>query len=204
MYRSPNSPDRNNETLLDILRIAASAKFDYLMVCGDFNLPKINWNGNLCLDMDTSFTADFIEVMEQVNWFQHSRNHTRFRGTQSCLDLVFANEENKIDEITELPPIGKSDHACQRWELTVSDIVLKNTNVLRPNFKRADWKKIKRDVQSLTLDPSEPAGAMMDKFLAMIDKSKKDNIPVCRPRSIKNWLPWMRHAKNKQQRTRKW
>ena len=128
IYRSPNSTEDNNMKMLDILRIASATKVDYLMVCGDFNLPKINWEGNQCLDTETSFTAAFMEAVEQLNWFQHSRNDTRFRGMQrSCLDLVFTNEVNMIGEVLELPPIGKSDYVCQKWELMVKDVIFKNT-----------------------------------------------------------------------------
>ena len=117
---SPSSPETNNQRMLQILRVASAANYDYLLICGDFNLPKIDWDGNQCLDTDTSYTAEFVDVVEQLNIFQHSRNMTRFRGTQSsCLDLVFTNEEDMIEEILELPPIGKSDHACQKWELIV-------------------------------------------------------------------------------------
>ena len=106
-------------------------------------LPKIHWNGNQCLDTDTSFTAEFVEAVEQLCWFQHAKNNTRFRGTQSsCLDLIFTNEINMISEVRELPPIGKSDHVCQIWELTVKDVIFKNSPLTRPNYKRADWTKI--------------------------------------------------------------
>ena len=66
IYRSPNSTEDNNMKMLDILRIASATKVDYLMVCGDFNLPKINWEGNQCLDTETSFTAAFMEAVEQL------------------------------------------------------------------------------------------------------------------------------------------
>ena len=46
VYRSPNSPEENNKKLLDILRISATTNADYVLVCGDFNLPKIDWPGN--------------------------------------------------------------------------------------------------------------------------------------------------------------
>ena len=97
IYRSPNSPEENNKRMIDILRISTATNVDYLMVCGDFNFPKINWDGNQCLDTATSFTAEFLDAIEQFNWCQHCKNHTRFRGMQkSCLNLVFTNEEDMI------------------------------------------------------------------------------------------------------------
>ena len=37
VYRSPNLCEANNEKLLAILRLAATVRCVYLMVCGDFN-----------------------------------------------------------------------------------------------------------------------------------------------------------------------
>ena len=205
VYRSPNSTDDNNERMLEILRTASNVKTDFLMICGDFNLPKIDWNENRCLDTETSFTARFMETVEDLGWWQHSKNDTRFRGSQSsCLDLVFTNEESMIDEISELPPIGKSDHLCQKWEITVSEAIYKNTSSTRPNFKRANWTEIKNDVNSFTFEQSADVGNMMDDFLAMFNSTKRANIPVCRLRSTKHRLPWMRCNKIKLQRARRW
>ena len=43
-----------------------------------------------------------------------------------------------------------------------------------------------------------------DKLLELIDESKSRNIPLCRPRSLKFCLPWMRNAGLKKQGTAKW
>ena len=205
VYRSPSSLEENNKKLLDILKTASATKADYLMVCGDFNLPKINWEASQCLDTDTSFTAEFLEVIEEIGWFQHSKNSTRFRGTQSsCLDLVFTNEENMTTEVHELPPLGKSDHVCQKWDVTVKDIIYRSNTVRRPNFKRADWTKIKRDINDFTFESEDQVGMMADKFLAMIERTKKANIPLCKPRSSRHRLPWMRGAKIKGQKSKRW
>ena len=145
VYRSPNSSAENNDKLLAMLREAATVRVDYLTICGDFNVPRINWNTNQCLDTDGSFSQAFLEVIEETNMFQHATGPTRFRGDQrSCLDLVFTNEKDMVDGVGELPPIRKSDHACQKWKMTVSEVIFRNTSVLRRNFKRANWANIKR------------------------------------------------------------
>ena len=205
VYRSPNSSDTNNQRMLEMLRIASTANCDYLMVCGDFNVPKIDWQRSQCHDSPTSFTAWFMEEIEQFNWFQHSINYTRFKGTQkSCLDLIFTNEESMVDEVLELPPLGKSDHACQIWEMTVREVILRNTNIPRPNFKKANWTKIKEDVRNLSIDQGDSASDMMKKMATGISDTKKANIPACKPRSKKHRLPWMKCAKIKRQKAKRW
>ena len=205
VYRSPNSSDENNERMLSILRTASSAKFDYLLICGDFNLPKIKWDENQCLDSEISFSASFLETVEHLGWFQHARAPTRFRGEQSsCLDLIFTNEESMVEEVLELPPIGKSDHVCQKWQLTVKEAMFRNTTRTRPNYQRANWNNIRRDIKNFSFDQGDQVGTMADKFLARINSTRKENIPPNKPRSTRQRLPWMRGSKVKEQRSRKW
>ena len=91
-------------------------------------------------------------MIEDIGLFQHATSPTRFRGTQqSCLDLVFTNEDEMIDKVDELPPLGKSDHACQKWELSLGEIIFRNTEVPRRNFKRANWDNIKNDLREFEI-----------------------------------------------------
>ena len=109
-----------------------------------------------------------------------------------------------VGEVLELPPIGSSDHVCQKWELLVKEAIFKNTTALRPNFKRAKWGEIKDDVRGFSFEPSDPVATMTDKFVAMINNLKKSNIPLCRPQSVKHQLPWMQGARIKKQRVKRW
>ena len=205
VYRSPNSQDENNEHLLEILKKAAEVRYEYLMICGDFKLPLVDWDSNLCLDSDHSFTAEFIATVENLNWFQHVQNSTQFRGEQrSCLDLIFTNEKDMVDEVSELPPLGKSDHVCQIFSMVVSEITFKNTTMERYNFKRADWNGIKKDLSSYWVDQNDPPSIMNQKFIDLISESKKRYIPLCKQSKAKHRLPWMKCPKLKKQRVRKW
>ena len=205
VYWSPNSTAENNQKMLDALKIASTASFNYQMVCADFNLPKIDWHRGQCLDTENSYTAELLEEIERFSWFQHSKNHTQFRGIQSsCLDLVFMNEEDMINKIRKLPPVGKSDHACQSWEMITKEVILKNTSMVRPNFKKANWSRIKMDIKDLSLNPDKSASSMMEQVANMIGKTKDTNIPACKPRSIKHRLPWMRCTKIKRQQEKRW
>ena len=205
VYRSPNSHALNNENLLKLLRKAFTSNFDHVMLCGDFNLPLIEWNLNQCLDSELSFSYRFLNEVEDLGIFQHIRRSTRYRGQQnSCLDLVFTNEENMVNEVTELPPLGKSDHICQQWSLIVCETLFKNTNTLKHNYKKANWAEIKKDIARFQFDPNDSPGVMNEKLVTLINESKAKNIPYCNPRVSKHRLPWMKGASLKQQRKRKW
>ena len=203
VYRSPNSCEENNEKLLAVMRQAATMRCDYLTICGDFNLPKIEWSAVQCFDSDKSYSRAFLDTIEELSLSIHATRPTRFRGDQqSCLDLIFTNEENMVEEVGELPPLGKSDHVCQKWELVVSEVVFRNMAVLRRNFRRADWDNIKADLQKFEIVPDDSPN-IHDKLVNMLEDSKLQNVPYCRPKSMKYRLPWMRNAGIKSQRLAK-
>ena len=205
IYRSPNSPEKNNESLLKILKRASRANCGQVVVCGDFNLPRINWNTRTSLEAEFSFTTRFTDEIEEMGWFQHVRTSTRFRKEQhSCLDLVFTNEEGMVDGVEELPPMGKSDHTCQQWKVVVGEVAFKNTTVTRHNFKKADWNGVKNDFRSFKFEEQDSPTIMNDKLIKLINEVKAKHVPLCRPKSIHHRLPWMRNAGLKDQRREKW
>ena len=205
VYRSPNSSMDNNQKLVSMMRQAEAMKPDYLLICEDFNLPMIDWSLHQSRDSENSFSNCFLSMVDDVNLFQHVRDSTRFRGSQnSCLDLIFTNEENMVNEIEELPPLGKSDHVCQKWKLVVSEPIFRNTERVRLNFKRANWEAIKKELLDFSMTPNQSANAMNNELVEKINELKTKHIPLCRPKNVKNRLPWMRGASLKGQRSRKW
>lgn len=44
IYRSPRKDDENNKKLLDLLQAIGDMNIKYKLVCGDFNLPEIDWH----------------------------------------------------------------------------------------------------------------------------------------------------------------
>ena len=205
VYRSPNSAGENNEKLLTMLRLAATIRCDYLTICGDFNLPRIDWNTIQCLDSKGAFSHEFLNTIEDLSLSQHATKPTRIRGEQrSCLNIIFTDEENMVEEVEELPPIGKSDHVCQKWQLIVDEVVFRNTAVLRRNFRRANWDKIKDDLRNFRIEPNDSPNIINDKLVALIDETKTRNVPFCRPKSVKYRLPWMKNAGIKKHRMAKW
>ena len=205
VYRSPNSSVEKNQKLLTMLRRASTMKNDYLMICGDFNLPLIDWNSHQSRDAENSLSNLFLEMVEDQNWFQHVKNSTRFRGSQnSCLDLILTNEEYMVSDVQELPPLGKSDHVCQKWKLVVSEPIFKNTIKPRRNYKFANWGAFKTDLGKLEFSNDDSPDAMNDELVGKIKDLEAKHIPLCKPRNGKNRLPWMRGASIKKQREKKW
>ena len=158
-------------------------KNDFLMICGDFNLPMIDWTSHQSRDAENSLSHCFLEIVEDQNWFQHVENSTRFRGSQnSCLDLILTNEENMVNDVQELPPLGKSDHVCQKWKLIVSDPIFKNTTKPRPNYKLANWEAFKADLRLFEFSANDSPNTMNNELVEKIKELEAKHIPLCRPR----------------------
>ena len=75
--------------------------------------------------------------------------------------------------------------------------------VQRPNYKLAKWAEIGNDVKDFAFEPADQVATMTNAFVAMLNNTEGRNIPLCKPRSTKHRLPWMRGAGIKKQRTRK-
>ena len=116
VYRSPNSGDDNNDKLLAMLRQAATVRCEYLTLCGDYNLPRIDWRAKHCLDSDGSYSKEFLDMIEDLNLYQHATEPTRFRGEQrSCLDLILRTCSRRLRSYRQLVNLTMSVKDGNWW-----------------------------------------------------------------------------------------
>lgn len=112
IYRSPNSSAENNGKLNSLLKSVVHAGYSHILISGDFNYKEIDW---CTLELSTSIEHEasiFLENIRDCYLIQHITQPTRFRENQqeSCLDLIFTNEEMMVDSLEYLPSLGASDH----------------------------------------------------------------------------------------------
>ena len=82
VYRSPNSTDVNNDKLLHLLQdLPHSHPYTHLLLMGDFNFPiiLIGVITLLLVYSDTSLTAKFFDVTQDLFLTQHTSLPTRHR-----------------------------------------------------------------------------------------------------------------------------
>ena len=114
IYRSPSSGKESIAQVVELLQAVGSTNPPYLVVCGDFNMPGIDWENERIFDGSPG-SVQFLEGVQESGLFQHVRDPTRCRVGQvsNVLDLVFTNEENMVTNLEVLPyGLGLSDH---RW-----------------------------------------------------------------------------------------
>jgi hypothetical protein len=111
IYRSPNSSEENNAKLLNALKkISQTANYTHLLICGDFNLPSINWENWTAPGQNLA--QQFLSCIMDSFLMQHTKNPTHHCPGQNStlIDLVLTNGDGMINHIEHEAPIGRSHH----------------------------------------------------------------------------------------------
>ena len=123
------------------------AGFDKVCVTGDFNFPRIKWNGCYTNEEDNRF----IETLRDAYLTQAVTKPTRRQEGQShnILDLVLVNDETIISDIIYLSRLGKSDHDMLSFDLYIPcgrNLTSKNDVFESYNLGKANFENMKKDV----------------------------------------------------------
>ena len=118
VYRS-TAPDPDNDArmLQKIERACEIAGENRILILGDFNVPRIDWQNLELMSEATAREEAMLNLMQDCFLYQHVKEPTRFRNEQeSTLDLILTNEEEDVKNIKVLPPLGNSDHGIVMGE----------------------------------------------------------------------------------------
>ncbi|VDM00743.1 unnamed protein product [Schistocephalus solidus] len=98
-----------------------------ILILGDFNAPHMDWSLACAHSSDLALDGCLLSTTLKLLLTQHVTFPTRVCEGQQAngLDLVLTKSQDSIDEVSCLPPLGKSDHVpagrdgcpgCGRWE----------------------------------------------------------------------------------------
>jgi Reverse transcriptase (RNA-dependent DNA polymerase)/Endonuclease-reverse transcriptase len=106
-----------------------------VVLCGDFNLPHINWS---CPDTETdSPSSNFIGCMQENALVQHVTEATR---KNNILDLVFTNDPFLILDVAVDVPFSTSDHNRVNFKLAFcSTVFLQDNDRIFTDYRAVDW-----------------------------------------------------------------
>ena len=125
----------------------------------------------------------FLEAARDNFLFQHVKQATRMRDNQqeSTLDLILTNEENMIDRIKYLFPLGKSDHVIIQFSL-ISYISRFRLQTEKLNFFMGDYEKIRSNLKDIEWEERITKAMNLQEswecFTDLINHEVKRNIPV--------------------------
>ena len=191
LYRSPStSPGESIEEIANLFRMVHDMNPSHLLICGDFNIPQIDWTLHLCLAHETHIAQKFLSIIQECLLFQHVLNPTRFREGEvsNILDLIMTNEEHMVSALDYQPGLGKSDHVVLRFRLA-SYAFQVSANYARLNFHKADFHQLNANVETVDWESlrHHDIGTGYDIFKNTLSRAVRECIPPSRsPHSRKN------------------
>jgi len=123
-YRTPNSDifgTDNHDTIRALLNEMGTGKH-HCVLMGDFNYSIIHWPP-LHEDSCSLDTRQFYDCLDDNFFSQHVSFPTR---KDSILDLVITDEPYMVSDLTDLGPLGTSNHHAVLWKLPVSHILIES------------------------------------------------------------------------------
>ena len=183
IYRSPNSQEANNGELLRMLpTLCHTQDFSHLLICGDFNLPEINWAEPPTTSTGPeSLSAKFLDCTRDCFLWQHVTEPTHKRGqqTSNTLDLVLTNEENMIDKVEYDAPLGKSHHCCLIFKYKCYSEQKKEKKTAL-NLKRGDYDRLRGQIRNT--DFGDLRTTQIEEAWDSFHQKLTENINQCIPR----------------------
>ena len=184
VYRSPSSNDNNNKLLSELLKHQELRRYDKVCIMGDFNYPKLNWDGSDIYNQDDdkeNKESMFIESLRDAFLIQNVSRPTRNREAQKAniLDLILTNEDDLISPVEHSDPLGRSDHQVLTFHLIINMKDDITTFKHKFNLIKGDYPSMRKDFNSLDwsyLDEKN-LDEMWDEFSKLVKDSMDKNIP---------------------------
>ena len=90
-------------------------------------------------------TSHSLDLINDCFMTQHVDKPTR---GETILDLVITTEPGMVENLTVEEPLGSSDHNIVLWNM-ISETVIELNDVFIYDFKKANFDKIKLEINQL-------------------------------------------------------
>ena len=139
IYRPPKMTPENDKLLYDEIETVVKTKTS--IICGDFNLPRINWK----LFTSDSEGSRLLKLMKKLYLSQFVSEPTL---DNNILDIILASDTDLINacEVGEI--LSNSDHKIIRCKVNCEVDVKENT-LLVPNYKKGNILGLKTELQKI-------------------------------------------------------
>ena len=188
-YRPPNTNLNYIKQLKKALTLASKTKFDSLIVCGDFNLPHIDWSTGVAANND-SIHNFFTKTGKDNCLWQLVDFPTRINNT---LDLLLSNIPEKVMNVHGFEDIIATDHTLISFDVDFK--ICKKTKVKRSgyNFKNANWSGLKQVLVNIPWElgfVSDDINTLLSSWCESSISSANDHIPKHTSRCVYD-PPWI-------------
>jgi hypothetical protein len=154
IYRPPVNESvcqSNDLEIHDALTFASKAKYNGIIICGDFNHSKVSWtiDGMPFLDSNpgkTEVVKKFAETLEDLKLVQVVSAPTFIKNLKSknILDLVFAESSERIQFVEHVAPLileKQGHHVLRFCYRSTGNYRQPSKQVL--NYRKGDYQKFK-------------------------------------------------------------
>ena len=185
VYRSPTNDSVTTQTstaqVCTVIKEAADLGSSHLLIVGDFNYPRIDWETE-DVNENSEVIKPFLDEIQTNFLHQHITKPTRYRGGQepSLLDLILTNEEGMINELTHNPPLGDSDHECLNFKLECYHARSKSLVDQRRNYYKADYQTIIKRLEEVDWRQELQGDfhSCYEKFITILEERLEGCVPV--------------------------
>ena len=175
IYRPPKTTRQNDILLYSELETIIKTKT--AVICGDFNLPTINWK---LLTSDNEGSR-LLKLMKKLYLSQYVKEATL---DNNILDLVLATDDELINKCEVGEVLANSDHKIIRCEINCEVDVKENT-LLVPNYKRGNIGQLKSELKEIkwqTVFANKSVEEMCASFANILLEAENKWIPTVRKR----------------------
>ena len=163
-----------------------------LLILGDFNVPKIDWENKDLLPGARRIETQFLDTINDCFFHQHVKEPTRFKNNESStLDLILTKEEEDIINIEVLQPLGQSDHG-----IVTADFICewRHKIVKKPRriYHKGNYEKIIEGLEEIDWEvefENKNVQECWDIFKSKLEALLVENIPMSNPKDYNE--PWM-------------
>ena len=190
IYKSPSCSAVNEVNLRNLLKhTAENNQFSHILVAGDFNYPDIKWEN---WNSEREESELFLECLRDCFWYQHVQDYTRCRLNQrrSVLDLIISNEEDMVECLEYLSPLGASDHKVLTFQFNCYCSHSKNSST-HFNYYKGDYEAMRQELNINWEEElcNDEVNNMLRKLNDRISSAKEKFIPRSRPFPRKGTVP---------------
>jgi hypothetical protein len=206
IYRPPKST--NNQPIFDSFKRARSLLDGKLVtgiiICGDFNLPSIEWDNNLVGHTNVRASeSPEVSLLESLkdSFFTQNVNFATFIKSNgelgNVLDLVITEDSERILEIKSSAPLGcvNQGHSVLEWEYRLCGESSESKTIPAVlNYRRADFLRISSEFSKLEwsrIFKDKNANEMFESFLREYNIICKSCVPVKRKKVMKFNPKWL-------------
>ena len=183
IYRPPAQSNETDSNLYE--QIAEVCCTQNTILLGDFNLPVAKWGESLSSHTGLDLYTNLLES----SLYQYVDSPTR---GENILDLVMATSENTVHNVLVGNEFSNSDHRIVTFNIEFSGKDINSSSEKVPDFKRADFPKLKLMMGRCDWEQVFHATNVHDAwtlFSEQLNNAVKVCVPMRNRRPIKNFKP---------------